>query len=450
MMNMTRRRPPVPQMLPQSQRSAPPPAAAQVTASPAMSNPANLPQIQRRKKFLAEQLMQSQQGDGPDSVVEGLADLGSTAIQGYFLNKVSDQEQEARAQTNDAFKRALASALQGGDATGLFTDGSYDNLDPGQQAIANALLERQFAGKDKPQRYEVGGNLVDENGSVIYQGPQELKPNPTRQIGRNGQIIDQEFVGGQWKDIGSRAQFAQHEPKEPRQPNIITLYGPDGKPKSLYDTDPAVSGMLASGWTEAAPKSNQANPPSAADLRGEYGKITKDYGEALNGYNKVVASVQDPSPAGDVALIFGFMKTLDPGSTVREGEFATAQQTGGLPAQVVSMYNRILSGERLTPQQRADFARTAANQFKTYQDRKALADQFYSGLASRAGVAPGDVLVPYPQVQQIPPQSAVADAGGLRNGTADSTPQPKSKAEYDALPRGTVYIDLQGRKKVKQ
>ena len=43
MMNMTRRRPPVPQMLPQSQRSAPPPAAAQVTASPAMSNPANLP-----------------------------------------------------------------------------------------------------------------------------------------------------------------------------------------------------------------------------------------------------------------------------------------------------------------------------------------------------------------------------------------------------------------------
>ena len=99
-----------------------------------------------------------------------MADLGSTAIQGYFLNKVSDQEQAAKTQTNDAFKKALASALQGGDATGLFTDGSYDNLDPGQQAIANALLERQFAGKDKPQRYEVGNNLVDENGKVIYQG----------------------------------------------------------------------------------------------------------------------------------------------------------------------------------------------------------------------------------------------------------------------------------------
>lgn len=186
MMNMTRRRPPVPPMAPQTQRTAPPPAAAQVTTSPAMTNPANLPQIQRRKKFLAEQLMASQQGDGPDTVVEGLADLGSTAIQGYFLNKVSDQEDAAKAQTNDAFKRALAATLQGGDATGLFTDGTYDNLDPGQQAIANALLERQFAGKDKPQRFEVGGNLVDENGNVVYQGaPQKKAP-----INVGGVLVD--------------------------------------------------------------------------------------------------------------------------------------------------------------------------------------------------------------------------------------------------------------------
>ena len=72
MMNMTRRRLPVPQMLPQSQRSAPPPAAAQVTASPAMSEPSEPPPDPARKKFPAEQLMQSQQGDGPDSRRRGI------------------------------------------------------------------------------------------------------------------------------------------------------------------------------------------------------------------------------------------------------------------------------------------------------------------------------------------------------------------------------------------
>jgi len=38
---------------------------------------------------------------------------------------------------------------------------------------------------------------------------------------------------------------------------------------------------------------------------------------------------------------------LDPGSVVRESEFATAQNAAGVPDQVRNMYNKVLSGTRL-------------------------------------------------------------------------------------------------------
>jgi hypothetical protein len=46
--------------------------------------------------------------------------------------------------------------------------------------------------------------------------------------------------------------------------------------------------------------------------------------------------------AGDMTLVFQFMKMLDPGSTVREGEFATAANSGGVPSAVQALYNKAI------------------------------------------------------------------------------------------------------------
>lgn len=72
----------------------------------------------------------------------------------------------------------------------------------------------------------------------------------------------------------------------------------------------------------------------------------------------------EDTAAGDISLIFAFMKMNDPGSTVREGEFATAQNATGVPGRVVAAYNRALQGTRLTPTLRADFKKTAGNILK--------------------------------------------------------------------------------------
>ena len=55
---------------------------------------------------------------------------------------------------------------------------------------------------------------------------------------------------------------------------------------------------------------------------------------------------------GDMGLVFGLMKALDPTSTVREGEAATVKNTGGVSDQVRNLYAKTISGEILQDGQR--------------------------------------------------------------------------------------------------
>jgi len=103
-----------------------------------------------------------------------------------------------------------------------------------------------------------------------------------------------------------------------------------------------------------------------SDLRKEFTGLptVKDFQSQSTAFGRVVASAKDPSAAGDLALIFNYMKVLDPGSTVREGEFATAQNASGVPGRVQSLYNNIIRGERLNEEQRGDFVDRARRLYK--------------------------------------------------------------------------------------
>jgi hypothetical protein len=93
-------------------------------------------------------------------------------------------------------------------------------------------------------------------------------------------------------------------------------------------------------------------------------RMADDYEQATKNDRTVVSSFQNlkatpASAAGDISFIFQYMKMLDPGSVVREGEFATAQNAASVPDQIRNRYNRILSGERLNPDQRREFLQSA-------------------------------------------------------------------------------------------
>src|SRR5690606_34926922 len=76
------------------------------------------------------------------------------------------------------------------------------------------------------------------------------------------------------------------------------------------------------------------------DLRNE----SSAYLDQRASWGRIRASAQNATAAGDLALIFNYMKLLDPTSVVREGEFATAQNSGSVPNRVIALYNNLLNG----------------------------------------------------------------------------------------------------------
>lgn len=134
----------------------------------------------------------------------------------------------------------------------------------------------------------------------------------------------------------------------------------------------------------------------AEKLSSQFRNASKDSYSAITGLKKLEAAAETPNPTGatDVSLVFGFMKSIDPNSTVREGEFATAEQAGGIDDRVLNIYNKLLKGERLTPEQRADFLRAGRESvFKQLEAQKET-DNVFSRLAQNGEVDPDLVVDP--------------------------------------------------------
>jgi len=123
-------------------------------------------------------------------------------------------------------------------------------------------------------------------------------------------------------------------------------------------------------------------------------------GSFLNQMNSLGVGTPEYKASDDIALIFSFMKTLDPGSTVREGEFATASNAGGIPDRIVATYNKALKGEFLADdEQRNNFINTAKKSyFGLTTEAKSVADR-YRSMAKDRGI-PENLVVPSNTFQQ--------------------------------------------------
>lgn len=103
-------------------------------------------------------------------------------------------------------------------------------------------------------------------------------------------------------------------------------------------------------------------------LRSGVKDVTKSFKTVEESFKRIQSVTRKPSAAGDIALIFNFMKMLDPGSTVREGEFAVAASAAGLPERIIQAAVRVDNGERLSANQRSDFLSQSNNLFASQRE----------------------------------------------------------------------------------
>jgi ribosomal protein L20A (L18A) len=133
----------------------------------------------------------------------------------------------------------------------------------------------------------------------------------------------------------------------------------------------------------------------ASELRKEYqnNAVTKTSRDVKTQWAKVKEVMDNPSAAGDMAAIFMFMKTLDPGSTVREGEYKSAAEATSALGRVQTSLLQAKSGDKLNPAQRADFRKVMEKFYRAQMKEQARVNKQYSDLAGRQGINPADLMI---------------------------------------------------------
>ena len=252
------------------------------------------------------------------------------------------------------------------------------------QSVANALRAKGF--NDEAMLVEQNPALAKEFAKLITKGSTNTETIQTRQ---------------------QTAKLLGYEPDSPEYKAIIAGGTPSDISKEAWEKSKSV--------------------------RGEFVAIpaVKSFSEQAQAFGRIVASAEDPSPAGDLALIFNFMKVLDPGSTVREGEFANAQNAGGIDDKVRGLYNQIINGKRLSEVQRADFVGRAQRLYGNAEQGYAKTEKFYRGVAERAGLKPEEVIPNYRYGGSKPPRMLVKPAE-VPQETWDSMTRKQKQEFLDA------------------
>lgn len=136
-----------------------------------------------------------------------------------------------------------------------------------------------------------------------------------------------------------------------------------------------------------------------ADLRKEWKKFETPYDEIEIKHQKLVSALERQTGVGDMSAIFVYMKMLDPGSVVRESEFAQAQQTAGAFETIRVRMAQIAEGDKLSEDQRKEFLALAEefrnlSKFYVGQNRLDLGTIVYNNPALKPSNIFGSELAP--------------------------------------------------------
>jgi hypothetical protein len=203
---------------------------------------------------------------------------------------------------------------------------------------------------------EINGQLVDP---YTYEPIGDFR-DPQKPIEVNGQLVDPIT----FKPVGDF--------RTPAQKGEMTDYE-----RAKLEADATAAEAEAAAGPEI-------NVDDEASFRREYNSITSGFRDVQSSYGRIKAT-DATTPAGQLSLVYQYMKMLDPGSTVMQGEQASASNAAGVPDRVKNLYNSIIQGKPLSAAQVTDFTNQADRLYvRSLQDYD-QARTTYEGLAGMYG-----------------------------------------------------------------
>jgi hypothetical protein len=275
------------------------------------------------------------------------------------------------------------------------------SLDPARALQLQQAQQAQLEQQQKQQQEKAKEIVLRAQYALRSDAPATLLrigfPDLAEQLKTSGvdvDNLDDDTVRGYAETL--IAQFGPVAGMEPAKPGE----GPFGKINPSEYTPDSVAQFQRSGDYASLRKLADASDKDPSDktftranvLRDEFNTLATPFTVVKASFDAIKATAKTPSAAGDIALLTSFMKLNDPSSSVKEGEFATAQNAGGVEDRIRAKYNALLNGERLTEKQRTDFVSQSKNLYESRASQYKQNRTKYTKLAERAKVDPLDVV----------------------------------------------------------
>jgi hypothetical protein len=242
-------------------------------------------------------------------------------------------------------------------------------------------------------------------------------PDPSRRAALYNQVrgrvkdFDQDIIsaGGDPNDMEGTMRLVTARALGYQQPKAPEVKEVNGR---LVAVSPDASSVREIYNSANQPGGAFANPKDKANveesLRKEYATLAKPYFEVRDAYSRVEQSAANPSAAG-------------------------------VPDRIWNLYNRMLSGERLNPQQRDDFIGQARGLFQRQEQQYQGIQEQYRGIAERTGVDVRNTILDFGRPGSPNAQSEASSISGMSDTPLLSPEQART------MPPGTVFRTPDGR-----
>ena len=274
------------------------------------------------------------------------------------------------------------------------------------------------------------------------------------------EAVQSAMSGGQMGGL-SPAVVPASVPRLQRPGTVPTFGGVDRSTLERVALMPGNAGAAARqilGMRKDAFGAQQPKIGDVSDLGKRWLSESQNFLSMMDSANQLLASAKENSAAGDIGMIFTFMKALDPTSVVREGEQASAQNAAGVPERVRNVYNNLLTGKRLSPRQRKEFISLANSLVKSGMPEQERRNKYFTDLSNAYNISPSlvvrdfypgltDVIDSYlaipakdestvsdvPGVSGNPSGSVFAGGGGGGGGVGAGTTDMSGKTDEEIL-----------------
>ena len=268
-----------------------------------------------------------------------------------------------------------------------------------QQGLLGAAQGYQMGNQFKDKARE---DAVKEQFMGLLGGSQAHGGMPTEGGILGGSQIPNSPVPQQQPQIGlpqkPQLPFSPAQAQAPTQPNMFDILTPQEK---------AMAGMMVQsgdmkGVYAMIENRRRSITDAKADftdiggMRKELEPLAKEAREVKSNFDSLYQTLtkEKPNAVDDVAVVFQYMKSLDPGSVVREGEQIMLKRTDGIFGVLGNYLQGIKNGQTFNSTQRRNILESAYGNFKSRMQPLYEAGIWRGDIAERSGVNRSDVVSP--------------------------------------------------------